>query len=144
MIIDNIYNRVSRFYYPSYLWSWFLSIYLSAGIGKCPFLVILNMTFMYLWVIISPVVGWCSIRTFTNPCSVHMIISIFPWFFTISPGDLPPLPRASKVRHPAGWCHATGPWPAPGTVKGEFFHGDMSHLLLGRNCNESYIMGRYV
>ena len=39
-----------------------------AGLGKCPFLGILNITFKYLLVIISPIVGWCSIRTFTNPC----------------------------------------------------------------------------
>ena len=38
------------------------------GLGKCPFLGILNITFKYLLDIISPVVGWCSIRTFTNSC----------------------------------------------------------------------------
>jgi hypothetical protein len=33
------------------------------------------------------------------------------------------------VRHPAGWCHATGPWPDLGTVnfmryvRGIFFMG---------------------
>ena len=39
------------------------------GVGKCPFLGILNITFKYLLEIISPMVGWCSIGTFTNPWS---------------------------------------------------------------------------
>ena len=38
-----------------------------AGVGKCPFLGILNITFKYLLEIISPILGWCSIGTFTNP-----------------------------------------------------------------------------
>ena len=38
------------------------------GVGKCPFLGILNITFKYLLEFISPIVGWCSIGTFTNPC----------------------------------------------------------------------------
>ena len=42
-----------------------------SGVGKCPVLGILNITFKYLLVIISPIVGWCSIRTFTNPCISH-------------------------------------------------------------------------
>ena len=41
----------------------------SSGVGKCPFLGILNITFKYLLEIISPILGWCSIGTFTNPCS---------------------------------------------------------------------------
>ena len=41
---------------------------IKAGIGKCPFLRILNITFKYLLHILSPIVGWCSIGTFTNPC----------------------------------------------------------------------------
>ena len=39
-----------------------------SGVGKCPSLGILNITFKYLLEIISPIVGWCSIGTFTNPC----------------------------------------------------------------------------
>ena len=40
-----------------------------AGLGKCPILGILNITnfFKYLFEIISPIFGWCSTRTFTNP-----------------------------------------------------------------------------
>ena len=41
----------------------------TTGVGKCPFLGILNITFKYLLEIISPIVGWCSIGTFTNPCT---------------------------------------------------------------------------
>ena len=37
-------------------------------VGKCPFLRILIITFKYLLEIISPIVGWCPIGTFTNPC----------------------------------------------------------------------------
>ena len=37
------------------------------GVGKCPFLGILNITFKYMLAIISPKVGWCSIGTFANP-----------------------------------------------------------------------------
>ena len=38
------------------------------GVGKCPSLGILNITFKYLLETISPIFGWCSIGTFTNPC----------------------------------------------------------------------------
>ena len=41
-------------------------------VGKCPFLGILNITFNYLLEIISPIVGWCSIGTFTNPCTMDI------------------------------------------------------------------------
>ena len=37
------------------------------GWDWCPFLGILNIIVKYLLDIISPIVGWCSIRTFTNP-----------------------------------------------------------------------------
>ena len=37
----------------------------SSGFGKCPIWGILNVTFKYLLEIISPIFGWCSIRTFT-------------------------------------------------------------------------------
>lgn len=42
-----------------------------AGVGQCPFLMILNITFKYSLEIISPIVGpivgWCVSRTFTSP-----------------------------------------------------------------------------
>ena len=37
------------------------------GVGKYPFSGILNITFTYLLEVISPIVGWCLIGTFTNP-----------------------------------------------------------------------------
>ena len=53
----------------------------NTGVGKCPFLGNLNITFKYLLDIISPIVGWCSIRTFTNPWN-KVIISY--WLFVAS------------------------------------------------------------
>ena len=41
----------------------------SSGVGKCPILGILDITFKYLLEIISPILGWCSIGTFNDPCS---------------------------------------------------------------------------
>ena len=38
------------------------------GVGKCPILGILDITFKYLLEIISPILGWCSIGTFNDPC----------------------------------------------------------------------------
>ena len=35
---------------------------------------ILNITFKYLLEIISPILGWYSIGTFTNPCNIHVLI----------------------------------------------------------------------
>ena len=49
------------------IWRWHFT-----GVCKCPFLGILNITFKYLLDIISPIVGWCSIWTFTNPCLHHL------------------------------------------------------------------------
>ena len=49
------------------------SLEVKTGVGKCPVLGILNITFKYLLVIISPIVGWCSIRTFTNPCKIPTV-----------------------------------------------------------------------
>ena len=37
------------------------------GVDKCTFFEILKITFNYLLEIISPIVGWCLIGTFTNP-----------------------------------------------------------------------------
>ena len=43
------------------------------GFGKCHILGIWNIIFNYLLEIISPVFGWCPIRTFTNPChKIHV------------------------------------------------------------------------
>ena len=37
-------------------------------LGKCPILGMLTITFKYSLEIISQIFGWCSSRTFTNPC----------------------------------------------------------------------------
>ena len=37
-------------------------------VSKCPSFWILNITFKYLLEMISPIVAWCSIGTFANPC----------------------------------------------------------------------------
>ena len=51
------------------------------GVGKCPFLGILKITFKYMLEIISPIVGWCSIGTFTNPVEwdYHHPVIPFKW-----------------------------------------------------------------
>ena len=41
------------------------------GVGKCPILGILDITFKYLLEIISPILGWCSIGTFNDPCCLR-------------------------------------------------------------------------
>ena len=48
---------------------------LTAGVVKCPILGILDITFKYLLEIISPILGWCSIGTFNDPCTVHRCTS---------------------------------------------------------------------
>ena len=59
-------------------------------VGKCPFLGILNITFKYLLEIISPILGWCSIGTFTNPCQ-RSLEWLIMW--------------TSKNRKPMGFYH---------------------------------------
>ena len=69
-------------------------VFLTTGVGKCPFFGILNITFKYLLDIISPIVGWCSIGTFTNPCSNPFLI------FTI-------LHHTAPVLHDQNWPDLT-------------------------------------
>ena len=49
------------------------------GVGTCPFLRILNITFKYLLEIISPIVGWCSIGKFTKACLKAMNLTWKNW-----------------------------------------------------------------
>ena len=53
-----------------------------SGVGQCPFLRILNITLKYLLEFISPIVGWCSIGTFTNPWDSARGLFILTWQYT--------------------------------------------------------------
>ena len=48
------------------------------GVSKCPLLGILNITFKYLLDIISPILGWCWIGTFTNPWRITRLQPLTP------------------------------------------------------------------
>ena len=59
-----------------------------SGVGKCPFLGILNITFKYLLDIISPIVGWCEplghlpfSRYFQLLTDYSQIFPVFPAVF---------------------------------------------------------------
>ena len=83
-----------------------------AGVGKCPILGILDITFKYLLEIISPILGWCSIGTFNDPW----------WGFT-------PLSKRRKKTGPHSKCHEKPPWTI--FVQGEWREKcqDLSHCL---------------
>ena len=66
-VLSEVLVILSFFVIPSLLWKMRYASDTS-GVGKCPFFGILNITFPYLLEIISPIVGWCSIGTFTSPC----------------------------------------------------------------------------
>ena len=59
-----------------------------SGVGKCPFLGILNITFKYLLEIISPILGWCSIGIFTNPWSPTQTksVGLYTWTLKVDMG----------------------------------------------------------
>ena len=51
-----------------------------------------RITFKYLLEIISPIVGWCSSGTFTNPCIIHPSIESYavdwPWIWVGVSGEV--------------------------------------------------------
>ena len=70
------------------------------GVGKCPFLGILNITFKYLLEIISPILGWCL--------PTPVISTDKHWIFASTASI------ASSLWHPQWqvWSHACR-WPSP-------------------------------